>query len=162
MNPEPSNTLTVTLPSDREIAMTRVFNAPRHLVFRALTTCELIKQWLTGPPGWTMVTCQMDVKVGGKFRWVWNGTNAKVMGISGVFLEVVAPERLVNTELFDEPWYEGEGHVTQVLTEENGKTTLICTVRSVSQEVRDNVLKTGMEKGVGYSYDNLAALLEKL
>ena len=162
MNTKPSNSLKVTLPNDLEIVMTRVFNAPRHLVFRALTTCDLIKQWLTGPPGWIMVACSMDLKVGGKFRWVWNGANAKVMGISGVFLEINGPERLVNTELFDEPWYEGEGHITQVLTEENGKTTLTLTTRSISKQVRDNVLKSGMEQGVGISYDNLAALLETL
>ena len=162
MSTQPSNSLKVTLPNDLEIQMTRVFNAPRHLVFRALTTCDLIKQWLTGPPGWTMVTCSMDLKIGGQFRWVWSGTNSKTMGISGVFLEINAPERLVNTELFDEPWYEGEGHITQVLTEENGKTTLTLTARSISKQVRDNVLKSGMEQGVGISYDNLAALLETL
>src|SRR6267143_6040370 len=89
-------TLQVTTPSDREIAMTRVFNAPRHLVFDALTKPELVKQWLLGPPGWTMPVCEIDLRAGGQYRYVWRKESTGTeMGMGGVFREVVRPEKLV-------------------------------------------------------------------
>lgn len=152
--------LKVTTPSDREIAMTRVFDAPRQLVFDAHTKPELVKRWLLGPPGWSMPVCEMDVRVGGKYRWVWrHDTNGTEMGMGGVYREIRAPERLVNTEKFDEAWYPGEGVGTLVLVEQSGKTTLTHTMRYESREARDAVLKSGMEKGVTASYDRLADLL---
>src|SRR5690348_490411 len=102
--------LKVTMPSDREIAMTRVFDAPRTLVFDAHTKPELVKRWLLGPPGWTMPVCEIDLRVGGKYRWVWRSdSDGSTMGIGGVYREIVAHERLVATERFDEAWYPGEG-----------------------------------------------------
>jgi uncharacterized protein YndB with AHSA1/START domain len=154
-----TETFKITLPTDREISMTRVFDAPRKLVFEALTKPELLKQWLLGPPGWTMPVCEMDLKVGGAYRFLWRAEDGSEMGLRGVFLEIVAPERFVATERFDQPWYPGEARVTNSLTEQGGKTTLTLTVYYESREARDGVLKTGMERGVAASYDRLSELL---
>ncbi|HEX4605507.1 MAG TPA: SRPBCC family protein [Candidatus Angelobacter sp.] len=154
--------LQITTPSDRELAMTRVFNAPRRLVFEALTKPELVKQWLLGPPGWTMPVCEIDLRVGGKYRYVWrNVSNGTDMGMGGVYREIVAPERLMVTEKFDQAWYPGEAVGTSVLTEQGGKTTLTQTMLYDSRETRDAVLKSPMETGVAASYDRLEDLVEK-
>jgi uncharacterized protein YndB with AHSA1/START domain len=150
----------VTTPTDREIAMTRVFNVPRSLVFDALTKPELVKQWLIGPPGWTMPVCEIDLRVGGAYRFLWRGPDGTEMGSRGVHREIVVPERLVATEKFDDPWYPGEAIVTNTLVERAGKTTLTLTIRYESREARDLALKSGMERGVAASYDRLAGLLE--
>jgi len=152
--------LKVTTPSDREIALTRVFDAPRTLVFDAHTKPDLVRQWLLGPPGWSMPVCEMDVRVGGTYRWVWrHDRDGTEMGMGGVYREIVKPERLVTTERFDEAWYPGEGLNTLVLVEQGGRTTLTQTMRYESREARDAVLKSGMEQGVAASYDRLADLL---
>jgi len=152
--------LKLTTPSDREIAMTRVFDAPRKLVFDAHTKPDLVRQWLLGPPGWSMQVCEMDVRVGGKYRWVWrHHRDGTTMGMGGVYREIVKPERLVVTERFDEAWYPGEALNTLVLVEQGGRTTLTQTMRYESREARDAVLKSGMESGVKASYDRLADLL---
>src|SRR5271170_6887198 len=148
-----TETLQVTTPSDREIAMTRVFHAPRHLVWEALTKPELIRQWMLGPPGWTMPVCEMNLKVGGINRIVWRNADGREMGMRTVNREIVPPERLVAVEQFDQAWYPGEGVVTQVLAEDAGKTTLTMTVRYESQEARDIALKSIMERGVAASFD---------
>src|SRR5437773_10052682 len=150
----------ITPSGDRDLVMTRDFAAPRKLVYDAHTKPELVRQWLLGPPGWTMPVCEMDVRVGGKYRWVWRkDSDGSQMGMGGVYREVVAPERLVTTERFDEAWYPGESLNTLVLVEQGGRTTLTQTLRYESQEARDAVLKSGMEKGVAASYDRLADLL---
>src|ERR1700716_3212460 len=110
--------LIVTTPSDREIAMRRVFNAPRKLVFDAWTKPELVRRWLLGPPGWTMPICEIDLKVGGAYRYVWRKEGVKDMGMGGVFRGIVPPERLVATEKFDDSWYSGEAVDTTVFVEE--------------------------------------------
>jgi len=116
--------------------------------------------WLLGPPGWSMPVCEMDVRVGGTYRWVWrHDRDGTTMGMGGVYREIVKPERLVTTERFDEAWYPGEALNTLVLVEQGGRTTLTQTMRYESQEARDAVLKSGMEKGVAASYDRLADLL---
>src|SRR6267378_5192290 len=100
--------LKLTPRGDREIVITRVFDAPRKLVFDAFTKPELVKQWLLGPDGWSMPVCEIDLKVGGKYRYVWRRDNdGTEMGMRGVFREIVAPERIVHTEKFDEAWYAG-------------------------------------------------------
>jgi len=157
-----TGSLQVTTPSEREIAMTRVFDAPRRLVFDAWTKPELIKRWLGVRGGWSMVVCEVDLKVGGTYRFVWRGPTGTEMGMGGVYREVVPPERLVATEKFDDPWYEGEALDTTVWVEQGGKTTVTTTVRYASQEVRDAVLKTPMEKGIAESYDKLEELLPSL
>ncbi len=157
-----TGTLKVTTPTDREIAMTRVFDAPRSLVFDALTKPELLKRWFFGPPGWSLVVCEIDLRVGGAYRFVWRRADGTEMGMGGVYREIVPPERFVGTESFDDPWYPGEALGTTVLVEQDGKTTLTLTVRYESREARDAVLKTPMEQGVAAGYDRLAELLASL
>jgi uncharacterized protein YndB with AHSA1/START domain len=154
-----AGTLKVTVPTDREIAMTRVFDAPRRLVFDALTKPELVKQWLLGPPGWSMPVCEIDLRVGGAYRYVWRKDSGREMGMGGVYREIVAQERIVCTEVFDDAWYPGESLNITTLAEKDGRTTLTTTMRYVSQEARDGVLKSGMESGVAVSYDRLEQLL---
>jgi len=151
--------LKVTAPTDREIAMTRVFNAPRRMVFDALTKPELVKQWLLGPPGWTMPVCKIDLRVGGAYRYVWRHADGREMGMGGVYREIVPQERLLCTELFDEAWYPGESLITTTLVEQSGRTTLTSTILYISREARDGVLKSGMERGVAASYDRLEQIL---
>src|SRR5438132_11635556 len=140
-----SETFKVTTPSDLEIAMTRVFNAPRRLVFDALTKPEPVKQGLLGPPGWSMPVCEIDLKVGGAWRSVLRGPKGREMGMRGVYQEIARPERFVSTESFDD--YPGESFNTLVLSEHGGKTTLTITVHYQSQEIRDAVIKSGMAHG---------------
>lgn len=154
-----TGTLPVTTPAEREIVMTRVFDAPRRLVFDAHTKPELLKRWLSGPPGWSLVVCEIDLKVGGAFRYVWRGSDGKDMGMGGVYREIVPLERIVTTEVFDEDWTGGETLNTLVLTEQGGKTTLTTTILYSSREAHDAALKSGMEQGVAASYDRLAELL---
>jgi uncharacterized protein YndB with AHSA1/START domain len=152
----------LTTRGDREIVMTRVFDAPRNLVFDALTKPELIRQWLLGPPGWTMPVCEIDLRVGGRYRYVWRHTSGNEMGMGGVYREIVAPERIVATEKFDDPWYPGEGVGTILLDEQAGKTTLTQTLLYESHAARDLVVKSPMEGGVTMSYNRLAELLASL
>ncbi len=152
--------LKITTPGDRDLVMTRCFDAPRKLVFDAHTKPALVRQWLLGPPGWSMPVCEMDLRVGGTYRWVWrHETKGTEMGMGGVYREVRAPERLVATEKFDEAWYPGEALNTLVLVEQGGRTTLTQTTRYESREARDAAIKSGMEKGVRASYDRLDDVL---
>ncbi len=151
-----TGTLKVATPSDREIQMTRVFDAPRHLVFDAFSKPELLKRWF-GPRGYSLVVCEVDLKVGGGFRFVLRGPDGKDMGMRGVYREIVRPERSVHMESFDD--FPGEAQVTSVFVEKDGKTTLTATVLYPSQEVRDAVVQSGMEHGAAESYDRLAELL---
>jgi uncharacterized protein YndB with AHSA1/START domain len=150
--------LTITTPSDREIAMTRVFDAPRQLVFDAYTKPELVKRWLGVFGTWTLPVCEIDLRVGGKCRFVWRG-DGKEMGMSGVYREIVVPEKIVSTEQFDDPWYEGDAVSTVTFIEKGGKTTLTMTVRYSTKAIRDTVLQSPMETGVAASFDTLAGLL---
>ena len=154
--------LQVTTPSDREIAMTRAFDAPRGLVFDAWTKPELLKRWLGVFGGWTFAVCEVDLKVGGKYRYVWRGADGKEMGMGGVFREIVRPERIVCTEKFDESWYPGDAVDTTVFVEKGGRTTVTTTVRYESKEARDGVLRSPMEGGVAKSYDKLAEVLASM
>jgi uncharacterized protein YndB with AHSA1/START domain len=152
--------LKLTTRGEREIVMTREFNAPRRLLFDAFTKPELVKQWLLGPPGWSMPVCEIDLKVGGKYRYVWRqDSDGTEMGMGGVYREIVAPERLVSTEKFDEAWYPGEAVGTIVLSENGGKTTVTQTILYESREARGAVLKSGMEQGLAASYNRLAEML---
>ena len=152
-------TLEVATAGDREIIMTRVFDAPRRLVFDAFSKPELLKRWF-GPRGWNLVVCEVDLRVGGGFRFVLRGPDGNDMGMRGTYREIQAPERSVHMESFDD--YPGESQVTSVFTEDKGKTTLKVTVQYPSEEVRDIVIKTGMEHGAAESYDKLAELLPSL
>jgi uncharacterized protein YndB with AHSA1/START domain len=154
--------LKVTTPTDREIAMTRVFDAPRRLVFDAWTKPELLRHWLYGPPDWSLAVCEIDLTVGGALRFVWRGPDGTEMGMSAVYREIVPPERIVQTELFDEDWTGGETLVTIALSEQDGKTTVTMTVLYSSREARDAALKSGMEHGMAAGYDRLEELLPSI
>ena len=155
--------LQVTTPSDREIAMTRVFDAPRSMVFDAWTKPELLKRWLGVFGEWKFAVCKVDLKVGGKYRYVWRGADGKEMGMGGVYREIVRPERIVCTERFDEPWYAGGDAIdTTVFVEKDKKTTVTTTVLYASKQVRDSVLKSPMEGGVAKSYDALDEVLASM
>jgi uncharacterized protein YndB with AHSA1/START domain len=153
---------TVTLPSDREIAMTREFDAPRKLVFDAYTKPELLQRWLGVFAGWTFPVCEIDLRVGGGYRYVWRGPDGMEMGMRGVYREIVVPEKIVSTEKFDQSWYEGEAVGTVTFKEKGGKTTLAMTVQYGSKEIRDAVLKSPMKEGVAAGFDKLAETLASL
>ncbi len=151
--------MTIDTPGDREIVLTRVFDAPRQLVFDAHTKPELLQRWLTGCPDHSMPICEIDLRVGGRYRYVWRGPDGKEMSSQGIFREVVIPERLVVTERFEPTWYEGEAVNTTTFVEQGGKTTLTLTIQCGSKEIRDGILKSGMERGVNFSFDQLEGIL---
>ena len=152
--------LSITTPSDREITMTRVFDAPRSLLFDALTNIALLKRWFGLFGGWSLAVCEIDLKIGGPFRFVWRNPEGRRMGMSGFYREIVVPERIVHSELYDD--YPGESLVTTLLNERAGQTTLTSTILYESREIRDAVLKSGMERGVTASYENLDRLLRTI
>lgn len=153
------NTLKVAAQGDREILVTRAFDAPRAMVFEAYTRPELLKRWLGAFGGWSLDVCEVDLVVGGAYRWLWRGPDGAQMGISGRYLELAPPDRLVCTEKFDEAWYAGEGLITVLFIEEAGATTLTLTLRYESTATRDGVLQSPMETGLAASYDALEAVL---
>ena len=154
------NKLTVDTPDDLKIVITRAFDAPRDLVFNCVTTPDLVKRWMTGPPGWTMPVCEIDLRVGGKYRYVWRNAEGQDMGMGGIYREIAAPERIVSNELFDEDWTGGETIATMTLTERDGRTTLTTTVVYSSTAARDGALRSGMTEGMEMGYAKLDALLE--
>jgi uncharacterized protein YndB with AHSA1/START domain len=155
-----TETLNVTTPSDREVAITRVFNAPRRLVFEAWTNPKHVPRWMLGPDGWTMPVCEIDLRPGGAWHFVWRRANGTQMEMRGVCREVAPPERLVSTEAWGGDWPETLN--TLVLSEENGKTTMTQTILYPSKEARDAALQTGMKDGVAQSYDRLEEHLRKM
>jgi uncharacterized protein YndB with AHSA1/START domain len=154
--------LEVTTPSDLEIVMTRMFDAPRHLVWDAMTRPDLIRRWLYAPEGWTMTVCEGDAEVGGTFRWAWNGPDGKpALAIWGVNQEVLPPEKIVHTENMEvgDGVPLGELLATVVLNERDGQTTLRMTLLFPSKDARDGALASGMERGVAAGYDRLDEIL---
>lgn len=164
-----SNTLAVSTPSDLEVAMTRTFEAPRQLVFDMWTKPEHLRHWIGQGDdqlkGWTMMTCEVDLRPGGAYHFVWDGPDGATLGIAGVYREIVPGERLVTTEVFDEPYRdEMGGEVINTLTfeEHDGRTTLTSTSRYSSREARDGALQTGMESGVAEGYDTMERYMRTL
>jgi uncharacterized protein YndB with AHSA1/START domain len=151
----------VSTPTDCSIEVSRDFNAPRELVFDAFTKPEFVRRWLLGPDGWTMPICEIDLRVGGRWRFVGRGPTGDIPAFHGVYKAIEAPSRLVFTEIF-EPFPDGESLVTQLLTPEGGRTRLTMTARYDSRATRDAVIRTGMEKGAATSYDRLEDLLHEL
>jgi uncharacterized protein YndB with AHSA1/START domain len=157
----------VTLPSDREVKVTRAFKAPRALVYRAYTEPDLVRQWLLGPPGWSMPVCEMDVRVGGQYRWRWRSDSDNTeFGFRGTFREVQPPSKLVHTEGYDPGTVGGnspgnDAIVTVTFTEEKGVTTVTTLVDFGSKEVRDAAVSTGMTDGMEQSYQLLDRLLDE-
>jgi uncharacterized protein YndB with AHSA1/START domain len=156
-----TNKLQIKPQGERELVMTRVFDAPRRMVFDAYTKPELIRRWLGGAEGWQFDVCDVELREGGKYRWVWRHSDGRTMGMGGVYREISPPDRLVCSETFDDPWYPGEGLVTATFVESGGKTTLTVTLRYESTAARDAVLASPMEEGVAASYDQLEALLAR-
>jgi uncharacterized protein YndB with AHSA1/START domain len=153
--------LKVVASGDRAVRITRTFDAPRTLVFDAMSKPEMMKQWFHGPPGWTLVVCEIDLRVSGRYRWVWRNDAGHDMGMGGMYKEVVRPERIVSTEKFDQAWYPGEAVGTLVLTEDSGRTLMTLTVEYESQAARDGVLASPMESGMEAGYARLDEFLQK-
>ena len=153
-----NDAIEVTTPTDAEIIVSRLFDAAPALVFDCHTKPGLVRRWLLGPPGWTMPVCEIDLRVGGAFRYVWRSEAAdREFGTGGVFTEIAAPHRWAHTEIMD--GYPTESNNLYTLTEEGGRTRLTLCMNFGSKDVRDMVLKTGMTGGVGHSFDRLAAML---
>jgi uncharacterized protein YndB with AHSA1/START domain len=158
----------VTLPSESEVRVTRQFNAPRQLVWDAHTKPDLVQKWQLGPPGWEMPVCEMDVRVGGRYRWAWkNQTDGKQFGFFGTFMEVNAPARLVHEEYYDPGEIGGAMPtgdpcvVSLELSEDAGVTTLVCTMKFASKEARDGAVSTGMTDGMEMGYARLDEMFKQ-
>jgi uncharacterized protein YndB with AHSA1/START domain len=155
----------VTLPSDREVQVRRSFRAPRALVFRAYTEPALVQRWLLGPPGWSMPVCEMDVRVGGRYRWRWRSDeNGSEFGFSGTFREVQPHSRIVHTEAYDpgtvsDEFPANDALVTVTFVEDGGLTTVTTLIDFGSKEARDAAVATGMTDGMEQSYQGLDRLL---
>jgi uncharacterized protein YndB with AHSA1/START domain len=158
----------VSLPSEREVRVVRRFKAPRALVYRAHTEPQLVQRWMLGPPGWSMPVCEMDVRVGGAYRWRWRSDeNGKEFGFYGVFREVDAPANISHEQSFD-PGDVGGSMPTEApaiisveLSEQGGVTTLTTTMLFPSPQARDGAVRTGMTEGMEMSYQKLDQLLAK-
>jgi uncharacterized protein YndB with AHSA1/START domain len=156
-----SETFTVTTPSDDEIRLTRLFDAPRDLVFAAMTTAEHVKRWWGNlGDGYSVPVCEIDLRPGGAWRFVNRHPKGEA-AFHGVYREITPPERLVFTEIY-EPFPDAESVVTTVFSEERGKTRMTVTARYPSAAVRDMVIKTGMAKGAATSYDRLEDVVAEL
>jgi uncharacterized protein YndB with AHSA1/START domain len=152
--------LQVTTPTEREIVMTRVFDAPRRLVFEAWTNPEHLPHWMLGPEGWTMPVCEIDLRPGGAWHFVWRRADGTEMAMSGVYKEVTPPERLVSTESWGGNWAETLNTLT--LSEANGRTTITNTILYPSKEARDAALKTGMKEGASQGFNRLDEYLRTM
>jgi uncharacterized protein YndB with AHSA1/START domain len=152
---------TFSTPSDRELVATRVVGAPRKVVWEASTNPKHLPHWMPGPEGWTMPVCEVDLRPGGKWHYEWLGPDGTEMEMEGEYREVNAPERLVFTERWGGDYPEALN--TLVLTEdEDGSTTITCTVLYQSKEAREKAVGTGMEEGWSQSYDRLDEYLPKV
>lgn len=156
----PSTATTLTTPSDHEIVVTRVVAAPRRLVFDAWTNPKHLPHWMLGPEGWTMPVCEVDLRPGGAWHFVWRGADGSEMEMRGVYQEVTPPERLVATESWGGDWPETLN--TVILAEHDGKTTITHSITYPSREARDAALQTGMTDGMSKSFDRLAEYLATL
>lgn len=151
---------TYATPSDREVVVTRVVDAPRRLVFDAMSNPKHVPQWLTGPEGWTMPVCEIDLRPGGAWRYVYRQPDGAEMTLQGSYREVAPPERIVSTESWGPEWPETIN--TLVLTEAAGQTTITMTIRYPSQEARDAALRSGMKDGMDQGFARLDGLLASL
>ena len=151
---------TYETPTDTQVVITRVVDAPRRIVFDAWTNPKYVPRWLLGPPGWTMPVCEIDLRPGGTWHYVWRRTDGSEMAMHGSYKEVVPPERLVSTESWGPQWPETVN--TLVLAESGGRTTITLTITYPSREARDAALQTGMKDGLEQGYVRLDALLKTL
>ncbi len=151
--------VTVTTPSDREVVVARSFDAPRQLVWDAHTKPELVRRWLLGPPGWALSVVEIDLRVGGRSRYVQNGPDGEVMGWGGEFVEIEPISRIVSNELFDEDWTGGPTRNTLDFAERGLATDLTLTILYASKAARDGAVATGMMVGMEAGYLALDSLL---
>jgi len=158
-----THALSVVARNEHEIVMTRIFAAPRHLVFAALTEPELLCRWY-GPHGHRLVVCEIDLRVGGDWRYVVRAPDGSEMVLRGTYTEITPPARLVHTEVNEDCWAADgvDTTITYELTERPGQTLLTTTSWYPSTETRDNVLRSGMERGVGQAYSKLEEALESV
>lgn len=157
------DTFKISTPGDREIEIARNFNAPRELLFDAFTKPELVRRWLLGPDGWTMPICEIDLRVGGRYRYLWRKEKTgHEMGMGGVFREIVRPSKLVATEKFDEAWYPGEALNTTVFEQSGEITKVRLTVQYETKHARDTATRSGMETGMAAGYSRLEEVLSSL
>jgi len=156
-----SGTAVVTLPTDEQILITREFAAPKHLVYRAWTTPELVSRWWSGRRG-VMTSVEIDLRVGGRWRYVMAADGAGEVAFHGEYREITPDERIVTTEVFEMPGAENsdEGAPLNIVTftERDGHTTLHLLVQCATRELRDMILESGMEVGMQEQMD----LLEEL
>ena len=156
-----SGTFRCTTPSETEIALTRLFDAPRALVWEAMSKPEHVRRWWgILDERYSVPICEIDLRPGGKWRFVGRGPKGDVE-FYGVYREIAPPERLVFTEIYA-PFPDAGSLITSILTEEGGKTRLTATCLYPSQEVRDMVIGSGMEKGAALSYDRLDDVAQAL
>ena len=149
----------VTTPSDREIVVKRSFAAPRILIWDCHTKAELVRRWLLGPPGWTMPVCEIDLRVGGAYRFRWRNDEGHEFGSQGEHVEIDAPERLVTSEKME--GFDGASINTLLLTEEGGITYLTMTMVFPTREIRDGALQSGMADGMAMSYDRIQEIADE-
>jgi uncharacterized protein YndB with AHSA1/START domain len=153
----------VSLPSDREVKVVRSFKAPRALVYQAYTEPKFMKRWLTAMPGWSMPVCEMDVRVGGAYRWRWRSDDGAEFGFTGVFRDVEPAARLAHTQVYDPGDMGGdmgdESLITVEFSEKEGVTTVTTLMDFGSKEARDAAVATGMTDGMEMSYARLDDML---
>jgi uncharacterized protein YndB with AHSA1/START domain len=155
-----THSMKLSTPSDRELVVTRIFDAPRELVFDAWTNPKYIPQWLLGPEGWTMPVCEVDLREGGAWHFVWRKSDGAEMEMRGTYREIRPPERLVSIESWGGDWPETVN--TLVLTEEGGQTTATMTILYPSKEAREAAMQTGMTKGMEMTFDRLEKYLQSM
>jgi len=159
---ESTQTLQINQPSELEVEVVRSFAAPRELVFRAYTEPELLQQWMRGPDGWSLPVCEVDLRVGGGYRQVWRKPGVPDMGLTGRYLEVTPPQKLVASEEFEEDWTGGATTVSTSFADRAGSTVVTTLIRYSSKEARDAAARTGMTDGMEGGFQRLEALLRAL
>lgn len=153
-----SHQLTLTAEGDREALITRRVDAPRHIVWEAFTNPRYVPQWLVGPPGWSMPTCEIDLRPGGAWRYVYEKPGSSGMTLSGRYIEVEAPVRLVSTESWGPEWPETLNTMS-IEDHGDGTSTMTIRVRYPSTEARDAALRTGSAAGLQAGFVRLDALI---
>lgn len=158
------NRLNVKAVGDCEILIERAFDAPRKLVWEAMTRPEYLKRWLFGPPGWEMTECIENLTVGGKFRYAWKHEDGREMAMSGTYREIIPHDRIVRTESFEFGCVDQGGQQigTMTLVEKAGKTQLTISVLYPNRESRDGMIASGMESGMAIGYERLDEILASL
>jgi uncharacterized protein YndB with AHSA1/START domain len=149
----------MTTPTERELVLTRLFDAPRALVFEACTSPRHLPHWMPGPPGWTISVCEVDLRTGGSWRLRWRNSGNVEMEMHGIYRDISSPELLVSTDSWGRGWPETFN--TVIFSEQDGKTTFTANVLFPSKKARDTVLSTGIERDISLNYDRLAHYLHQ-